>query len=148
MTLDELLREDLIKPQATSPEEIAALWHLVERDLTSAVAPSISLDWQFAISYHAVLQLAAIIVRCEGYRATRSRHFATFAALAAIVGDELGELVAYFQTCRVKRNITEYDRAGEISEEEVQNLLTTAKEFREWVLGRVTACHPDLAPQV
>ncbi len=148
MTLEELLREDLIKPQATSPGEIAALWQLVERDLTSAVAPSISLDWQFAISYHAVLQLAAIIVRCEGYRPTRSQHFATLAALEAIVGDELRELVAYFQTCRVKRNITEYDRAGEISEDEVQKLLATAKEFREWVLGRVRAYHPDLAPPV
>jgi len=143
-----LSRQGLIKPQPTSSGEIESLWKLVARDLANAKVADLSLDWQFAISYHAVLQLATIIVRCETYRTTgRSHHLATFAALDAIAGDELGDQVNYFQTCRVKRNITEYGRTGEVTQEEVRNLRQAANEFREWVLDWISANHPDLAPQ-
>lgn len=44
----------------------------------------------------------------------------------------------YFDACRVKRNITDYDRAGQVSEKEAKELLGEAKIFKskinEWLL--------------
>ncbi len=149
MTLEELSRNKLIRPTPTSPREIQDLWQLVQRDLSSATIAGLPLDWQFAIAYHAVLQLATIVLRCEGYRAaSASHHTVTFTALAAVAGQELGDLVEYFQACRAKRNIVEYDRAGEISQEEVAKLLAAAGQFRKWVAHWTKTKHPDLAPDV
>ena len=149
MTLEELSRKGLIRPAPTSRREIRDLWELVERDLVSATVAELPLDWQFVISYHAVLQLATIALRCEGCRtAASSHHTVTFAALAAIADEELTDLVQYFQTCRTKRNIIEYDRAGEVSQEEVAKLLDAAKQLRKWVLHWTKTRHPDLAPDV
>ncbi len=149
MTLEELSRKELIRPASTSRREIRDLWELVERDLVSATVAELPLDWQFVISYHAVLQLATIVLRCEGYRtAASSHHTVSFAALAAIAGEELIDLVQYFQTCRAKRNVIEYDRAGEVSQEEVAKLLDAAKQLRKWALHWTKTQHPNLAPDV
>ncbi len=147
MTLEELSRNELIRLTPTSSREIHDLWKLVERDLSSATTAGLPLDWQFAIAYHAVLQLATIVLRCEGYRsASGPHHTVTFTALAAVAGEELGDLAEYFQACRTKRNIVEYDRAGEISQEEVVKLLDAARQFRKWAVGWIKTKHPDLTP--
>jgi uncharacterized protein (UPF0332 family) len=46
---------------------------------------------------------------------------------------EYRPLIDYFDSCRVKRNISDYDRAGEISKSEVEELIEEAKKFKEIV---------------
>lgn len=40
----------------------------------------------------------------------------------------------FFNACRMKRNMTDYDRAGEISQIELKKLLEEVHEFKEAVL--------------
>lgn len=49
------------------------------------------------------------------------------------MGPPVSELVAYFDTCRRKRNLVDYDRTNAATETEADELLTKAKEFRKFV---------------
>jgi len=51
-----------------------------------------------------------------------------------IMGNDYKELVDYFDSCRSKRNITDYDYAGTISNSEVEELISEAESFLESTL--------------
>ncbi|MDI6689691.1 MAG: hypothetical protein QMD66_02090 [Actinomycetota bacterium] len=67
-----------------------------------------------------------------------------FARIA--LGKEFEELVDYFGSCRVKRNIADYNRAGKISEKEAKDILKEARKFAQKVKNWVKEKHPRLAP--
>jgi hypothetical protein len=50
----------------------------------------------------------------------------------------------YLDTCRKKRNIVEYERAGSISVTEADELLAFAAEFRGVVTNWLKNSHPTL----
>ena len=54
----------------------------------------------------------------------------------------------YFDMCRSKRATASYDRAGEISDTEVESLLEEVDAFREKVLAWLRKHHPDLTEEV
>ena len=60
------------------------------------------------------------------------------------MGPECQDLADYFDQCRGKRNLSDYDRAGEISEKEAVELLKEAKAFRVTVLEWLKKQHPKL----
>lgn len=147
MSLRSLLDENRIEAQPTSPQEIAELARMADRDLVAYRAEGLPADWQFAIAYGAALQLVTIVVRAEGYRAlTGAHHYSTIEAFGAIAGDEYSDRVAYLQSCRVKRNRAEYDRAGEVTTAEVQALVDEAHELSAWVKAWLAFHHPQLVP--
>ena len=51
------------------------------------------------------------------------------------MGSEYYTLADYFDSCRSKRNITDYDYAGAISELEAQELIEEAEDFLNVVLS-------------
>jgi hypothetical protein len=55
------------------------------------------------------------------------------------MGSELSETVEYFDLCRTKRNVSAYDRRGQISQAETKELISEAKAFKsimlEWLKG-------------
>jgi len=51
----------------------------------------------------------------------------------------------YFDMCRTKRNITDYDRTGEISEHEANELLPEVKNFKQEVEDWLRLHYPELA---
>ena len=53
----------------------------------------------------------------------------------------------YLETCRNKRNIAEYDSAGQISPEEARELVAFATELRADVETWLNAKHSALAPE-
>lgn len=57
------------------------------------------------------------------------RRLGTFEFLRAALGKEFEERIDYFDRCRIKRNMTDYDRAGVISEKEANDLLEEARQF-------------------
>lgn len=147
MNLRNLLREGRLRRQRTSKEEIAALLRIVERDLRDASLRGLSPDRRFATAYNAVLQMATAMLRCRGYRTTGSWHHATtFQALRDILGADYHDLIDYFDACRSKRNVTDYDQAGQISEKEADELLEEAKEFRSFGRKWIREKHPAVAP--
>ena len=145
MSLDNLQRQGRLRSHKTSREEIGSLIAIVERDLKDASVPLISADRRFATAYNATLQLATMVLYCHGYRTRGSGHHATtLAALQEMDIPELSTYSDYFDGCRSKRNVTDYDRAGEITETEAEELLREASAFYGVVRAWLQAHHPDL----
>lgn len=57
-SLQDWLRFGWLKEHKTSPEEIADLLAVAERDLEACHTPDLHNDWRFNIAYNAALQLA------------------------------------------------------------------------------------------
>jgi hypothetical protein len=54
-------------------------------------------------------------------------------------------LSAYFDGCRMKRNASEYDFAGGVSDTDAKGLLATVQQFAIDVEAWVKVHHPQLA---
>ncbi len=129
----------------TSPQEIADLLKIVERDLLDACAGGLSEDWKFGIAYNAALKLCTILLYAEGYRAEKNlQHYRTIQALPLILGEASQGDADYLNACRSKRNIAEYDRTGVVSAGEAEELLAFVQELREKVVQWVRKLHPEL----
>ena len=145
MTLKELLADGRIRPHKTSASEVADLLRVVVRDLTDARITQVSTDRRFATAYNAALQVATIVLHAAGYRAVgKGHHWATFHVLPEMMGPQVQTRADYFNNCRAKRNVGDYDRAGEISEHEVEEILAEVQIFREELFAWLRKHHPAL----
>jgi len=144
MTLKQWADNGWLRPHQTSREEVSNLLAIVERDVKDAEG-SISHDWRFGIAYNAALKLCTILLYAEGYRPARGlHHYRTLAALPVILGSNKKSDAEYLDTCRMKRNVVEYDYVGGVSEEDADELLMFAKEFSDEVIGWLKQDHPEL----
>jgi len=151
VTLSEFLKEKGINPkdikqEPSSPSEIADLFMMVERDLSdSENATNLSVDWHFGIAYNAALKLCSILVRSEGLRISSGpHHMTTLKFISYFFGKEKAPLARYFDKCRSKRNQTEYERIGGVSEKECKELITETKKFKVEVKKWMLKKHPEL----
>ncbi len=147
MSLRDWAANGWLRAQPTSPQEIAGLLAIVDRDLADAAVSALSADWRFGIAYNAALKLCTILVRVSGYRAERAQqHYRTIAALPLVLGSPRQDSATYLDTCRIKRNSAEYDMAGAATEADVDELLVFARELRRDVLAWLRIHHADLVP--
>jgi hypothetical protein len=58
VSLADWLNENLITPYETSPDEIADLLHICDRDLEKVKIPELGPDWRLSIAHNAALQAA------------------------------------------------------------------------------------------
>lgn len=131
-----------VKAHRTSVQELADLRAIVERDLSDATVPGLSADRRFATAYNAVLQLAKMVIACAGYRVVGlGHHQTTFEALELAMGPSVSATVAYFDTCRRKRNQVDYDLANAATETEAEELIRKAEEFRNTVEAWIRKNH-------
>jgi len=109
VNLKKFITKGYLIESTTSKEELAKLMRVVERDIREATERCHGIDWKFAIAYNAALQLASIVIRASGYRASTKvgHHWVTFTILPDLLGDEFVEIAHYFNDCRVKRNTSE-----------------------------------------
>lgn len=138
MNLADLSNQDKIKPHRTSKNEVQNLINAIERDMIDAVLPGLSSDRKFCIAYNAVLLSATIILNCSGYRTIGgSHHLTTIRSIPLILGENYLKLSRYFDHCRYKRNLSDYERVGVISNKESKELLNEADKFfhliKEWL---------------
>ena len=132
MNLKDLLNQGRLRQHKTSKKEIENLLALVRRDIKDARVEGLSSDRRFACAYNAVLQLAIILLYCKGYKPEGAgHHFTVFQTMKIIMGNNYYTLSDYFDSCRSKRNITDYDYAGAISDSEVKELIEEAERFLE-----------------
>jgi len=118
---------------------------VVDRDIADSMIADLSADRRFSIAYSAALLLATIALRTAGYRTVGTgHHWITFHVLPEIMGDTQAKRADYFDHCRAKRNTSDYDRAGAISEREVAELIAEAQNFRKRLLQWIGRAHPDL----
>ncbi len=132
MNLKDLLSQGRLRQHKTSKKEIENLLALVRRDIKDTKVEGLSTDRKFACAYNAVLQLATILLYCKGYKPEGvGHHFTVFQTMKIIMGNNYYTLADYFDSCRSKRNITDYDYAGTISDLEAEELIGEAERFLE-----------------
>lgn len=140
LSLNEWLKNGLLIEHKTSPDEIADLFRIVDRDLKDCEVASLSPDWRLNIAYNAALQCAKAALAVAGYRTSReSHHYRLIQSLAyTIKADD--KLIVQFDMFRKKRNISDYLRAGEVSDLEVNEMIALAKSLRirvgKWVKAK------------
>jgi len=143
MTLQKWLEYGWLRSHKSSRKEISDLYQIIDRDLQDA-AGNISADWRFGIAYNAALKLCTILLYAEGFRPEKTlQHYRAIQALPLILGSHRERDAKYLDTCRNKRNITEYDYVGGVTEEDVEELISFVNELREEVIQWLKKQHPD-----
>ena len=144
MSLKQWADNGWLRPHKSSPQEIADLLAIIDRDLRDAES-DISADWRLGIAYNAALKLCTILLFSSGYRPEKNlAHYRTLAALPLILGKERKNDADYLDACRTKRNTVEYDMAGAATNEEAAELVDFVKELREGVLAWLRKNHASL----
>ncbi|NVM04472.1 MAG: hypothetical protein HWN67_19265 [Candidatus Helarchaeota archaeon] len=135
MSLTDWEKNGWLKSHKTSQQEIQNLLRIIERDLDDCQKMNVSADWRFAIAYNAALQCCTIPLFCSGYMPTRGQsiHYRVIQSLVFTLGSNFDEIVAYLNSCRVKRNISDYEAIGSISESEVKELTDVVEELHKKV---------------
>ena len=129
-TWKQLLSNREVKKHSTSSEEVKNLFSLVERDLKDASIKELSPDRRFATAYNAALQLCKLVIACSGYRVSSSAHHQkTFEIAEFALGKSVADFISYFEYCRRKRNMLDYDLANVVSESEADELYKKVKDF-------------------
>lgn len=147
MSLEDWLKSGWLKPHQTSRDEIQKLFAIVERDLRDCLNEHVSEDWRFAIAYNAARMCCTIALYCHGYKVARgqSEHYRIIQSLIHTLGKEYNEMRDYLDSCRSKRNISDYDRAGAISQQEVNELIEATNELYAALRLWVTSNYPHYA---
>ena len=147
MSLQDWVRNGWLTDHQSSPQEIADLLAVVERDLNDCQSKDLSEDWQLAIAYNAALQLAVVALASNGYRATRdAHHYRVIQSLTFTLNVDT-KLVAKLDAFRKKRNVSDYERVGLVSEKEAQEMVALATQLRSNVLAWLKKHHPELLRQ-
>lgn len=135
MSLRRWQAEGRLRAYTLTKGEVHDLLALAERDMQDASLEELSIDRRFMIAYNAALTLATIPLRCAGYQTHgKGHHWLTFRLLPETMGEDVQELADYFDQCRTKRNIGTYDRSGQISKNEVKELIAEVRLFRDGVV--------------
>ena len=145
MSLTALLASKRVERHLTSASELAALRKLIARDMADAALPGLSADRIFATAYNAALQLSKMALACAGYRVSATlpgHHQTTFEAASFVLGAAARRLTDYFETCRRKRNLIDYDSAEVTTESQAAELLESATQYQSLVEGWITRNHP------
>ena len=144
MSFEDWVKNGWLEVHKSSKEEIANLLGIVERDLKDSKSKDVSNDWRFAIAYNAGLQAATAALAAAGYRATRdSHHYRVIQSLSLTLGKD-SSLIRSFDAFRKKRNVSNYDIGGGVSDRELQEMATIAQTLHDEVEQWIRTNHPAL----
>lgn len=144
MSLQDWLNEGRLKTHTTSQKEITQLFAVFERDMVDAQAENLSADRRFTTAYNAALMLARAALAASGYRASgEGNHYWTIQSLAFTLQTDI-KAIKKFNKFRQKRNISDYEMIGMVSEQEVTEMIALAQELRDMVTEWLKKNHPEL----
>jgi len=116
---------------------------IADRDIADSQAKEISTDTRLGLAYNAALQLAVAALVASGYRSGReAHHYRAIQSLAFTIGAST-DLVDQLDGFRKKRNISDYEQAGAVSEQEAREMLALAKRLREMMTAWLKKNHPE-----
>ncbi len=144
MSLSDWLEKGWLVKHRPDRRETRELVGIADRDIADAQAKGISIDTRLSLAYNAALQLAIAALAATGYRASHeAHHYRTIQSLAFTINAS-ADLVDQLDGFRKKRNISDYERAGAVSEHEAGEMLALAKTLRKTVTGWLKNSHPEL----
>jgi len=142
MSLRDWLSKGWVIEHQTSNREISDLLGLVERDLAACQTSGLVPDWQLSIAYNAALQAATAALAASGYRASReAHHYHVIQSLAFTVKLD-SKALSEFDAFRRKRNIGGYEIAGQVSEQEAEEMYQLARKLQKEVINWIAKTHP------
>ena len=144
MTLQEWRSFGWLRDHETSPQEIADLLAVADRDLGDCQASGLSAQWRLNIAYNAALQAATAALSAAGFRPFGPGHHYTVIQTLAFTIEAESTLIEQLDGFRKKRNIAEYRRAGTISDDEVREVTALAGQMNSRVLAWLRERHPIL----
>src|SRR5208282_6202101 len=130
-----LQAEGKVQVHKTSKKELDDLRAVIVRDMEDAAIQELSDDRRFATAYNAALQAAKMSIACAGYRLanTQGHHRLTFEAARLALGASATRSLDFFEACRRKRNVIDYDQASVATETEAAEVIAQAGSFLELV---------------
>lgn len=145
MTLDDWQDSGILASHTPSRGEIAGLLAIVDRDLRDCRARGLSPEWQLSIAYNAILQAVVAALAAAGYRVRRrvGGHHHTLESLRHTVGIEAAVL-RMVDVLRKKRHLSDYIRAGAISQQEADEAIALAERLCAEVQSWLRKQHADL----
>ncbi|MBM3156561.1 MAG: hypothetical protein FJ004_04675 [Chloroflexi bacterium] len=147
MTLTDWLNEKRFKPHKTSKKEIDQLLAVFERDMADAKVKTLSADRRFSTAYNAALMVSIAALAASGYRASsEGHHYWTIQSLAHTLRLD-ATTIRKFNKFRQKRNISDYEMIGMVSEQEVDEMIALARELHKMVVEWLEKHHPELIQQ-
>ncbi len=145
MTLQDWLRHSSLVAHRTSAQEIRGLLEVARRDLADSQVKGLSLDASFNLAYNSMLQVALAALAASGHRIARgvSHHHFAIQSLAHTIGCDAG-LIDKLDRFRKKRNISDYEQAGTVSEQEAATMVALARDLGGRVAEWLRQKHPEL----
>jgi len=113
---------------------------IAEAKLRDAKVEGHSDDTTFTLAYDAARAAAEAVMAAEGYRpkSGEGQHAVVFEFLAEVSDGRWEDEASRFNRARRKRNVSQYDRFGEISGTQAENMVADAEAFvsevNEWLL--------------
>ena len=145
MTLERYVENAWLRREATSRQEIADQLGIVSRSMSDASVEEISDDLRFYTTFNAILALANTALRASGYRAaTQSGHHTRVLETLEFTVKADTKLLRKLYVFSKKRNSASYDSAGSISNQDLEQVLSTAQELRHTVENWLKKFHSEL----
>jgi len=145
MSLAKWLENGWLRQQATSPAEIKGLLSIVDRGLKDAQVVAISADLRFTAAFASALQSCTAALRAAAYRplGQGGHHMRVIESLEHTIGAP-GNTIRSLLALSKKRNVSNYDVAGAVSEQELDQVIKLATELRVQVNEWIEKNHPAL----
>ena len=145
MTLEKWVENGWLRAEPSSAEEIHGLLSIVSRSLKDAQVEAISDDLRFQAAFSAALNAANLALRASGYRTRQQAgHHQKIVESLELTIQADPKLIRKLLVFSKKRNATNYDAAGSISLQDLQQAIKVADELRQSVVGWVREHHPGL----
>ena len=124
-----------LQPHRSTEKEIERFKKLIARDLSDCVIEGLSVDRSFATAYQAALNISRMVIAASDYRvsAKTGHHALTFEIAGLILGERFQGYLDFFEVCRRKRNIVDYDLTDVASMSELKELIEKVQDFRRIV---------------
>ncbi len=144
MSLQDWKKNRWVLAHSSSRREIQDLFGIIDRDLQECLLEGLSSDWKLNIAYNAALKAATAALAAAGFRAsTESHHRRVIMSLELTIGWGT-DTVDLLDKFRKKRNISDYNRAGTVTEKEANEMLSLAEKLRSDVIKWIKKDHPEL----
>jgi hypothetical protein len=145
MSLEKWAEYGWLRAEPTSREEITDLLGIVSRDLQDALVDAISEDRRFEAAFNAARTAANVALRACGYRTATQlgHHLKTIESLELTIRVD-PRVVQKMRVLSKKRNATSYDSAGNVSDQELEEVIRLANALQESVIAWLRENHPEL----
>jgi uncharacterized protein (UPF0332 family) len=148
MSLKLWLENGWLKEHKPTSREIAELLAVADRALKDCQIPKLSNEGKLNIAHNAALQSAAAALVAAGYRASREAyHYYVIESLSFTLQME-GRVIRRLHKFRRKRNISDYERPGTVTEQEAQEMVELAKLIRQQVEEWIRNNYKELAEEI